>query len=363
MTRPIRLEIHTSALLHNLKTLRQFAQNRFMWVVLKADAYGHRMKDIIRYIENADGGAVIGPDDAVDLRNWGWKKPILLLEGFFEPKEIPSIVNTGSIPIISTIRQIEILENYASNLNLEVYIKVETGLNRLGFKPEAIPLVAKRINAIQGVRLTGMATHFANAEPSYPKSNVSSIYKQIEQFQKAKQTLPRICLANTAATIFYPSLFGNEVRVGIGLYGISPDASIPNNQINLQVTDFFYTKIISINSISSGDAVGYGSKFIANNPMNIAVIACGYADGYPRNVSCHNEQPYVYIRGKKARIIGTIAMDMMTVDISDLPEAQIGDDVELWGNNVKITDVANWAGTIPYDLMCSITARVPIFYI
>ena len=362
MTRPIKLEVDTSALLHNLKTLKQYAQNRFLWVVLKANAYGHGVEKIIHLLQDADGCAVIGPDDAVDLRNFGWKKSILLLEGFFETTEIPSIVKTGAIPIISTIRQIENLESYSGTLDLEVYIKVETGLNRLGFRPNIVPQIIRRINSIKGVRLIGMATHFANAEPSYPKSNASSIDKQIEQLQKVKQCLPRMCLANTAATIFYPNLLGNEARVGIGLYGISPDSSIPNSEINLRVTDFFYTKIISINTISPGDAVGYGSKFVAKKTMTIAVVACGYADGYPRYVSNHGNA-YVFIRGKKAKIVGTIAMDMMTVDISDIPGAQIGDDVELWGDNVKISEVADWACTIPYDLMCSVAARVPISYI
>lgn len=362
MSRPIRLDFNIQALLHNIKTLKKYAGNRFLWIVLKANAYGHKIENLIQFMEDADGIAVIGPDDAVKLRKLGWEKPILLLEGFFEPKEIVHLIDTKALPIVSTLQQIEWLEDYAKcheDLDLSVYVKVETGMNRLGFKAEQIEQIVGRINLIGDVKVVGIATHFANAELSYPTQSPASICKQVEEFSKVKTKFSRVCLANTAATVFYSDLPGNEVRVGIGLYGVSPDPRIPAEKINLKPTDYFYTKIISLKSISEGDAVGYGSKFIAQRPSIIATLACGYADGYPRTIDrCENA--YVFIKGKQARIVGAVAMDMMMVDVTDIPEIQIGDTAELWGDNIKITEVANWAGTIPYDLMCSITSRVPI---
>lgn len=358
MPRPIEAVIDRGAFRHNLQVLRKKAGERFLWAVSKANSYGHGLEQLLPSLELADGLAVLDISEAELARKSGWKKAIFLIEGFFDESDL-SIVEEYDLEILlHSYWQIEALKKFPFQRRIRVHIKINSGMNRLGFSPQSAASIYSLLSGIEKLELSGLVTHFANAEADYPPYGVCTVKEQMSRFQSLGD-LPN-CFANSAAILWHPEVQGNAVRAGIALYGVSPSAKISSEDLGLIPVMTLRSKILAIQEIARGEAIGYGSRYTCKNPEKIAVVACGYADGYPRQTQ---ENRYVIIRGKKAPIVGNISMDMMTVNIDAIPEATVGDEVELWGRQLAVNDVAALHDSIGYELLANLNERVPRSYI
>ncbi len=357
MTRPISVTIHEEALRHNLQVVRKAAGNRSVWAVVKANAYGHGLGNAIRAFGEADGLALLAVNKAVRARELGWKKRLLLLEGFFEAAELPVIDEHGVETVVHSDWMIDMLRENAPYKNLHCHVKLNTGMNRLGFRPDQYQNVVAKLSRIPGVTVCGAVTHFANAEPSYKGQGPATVGRQMDRLNSAGAFCGEKCVANSAATLFHPEVGGDAVRAGVILYGVSPDSNISERDLHLRPAMTFAAKIIAIQHLEAGQAVGYGSRWTAQRDSRIAVVACGYADGYPR--STPNGTP-TWVEGKIAPLVGAPSMDMLEIDVTDVPQAQVGSLVELWGEHVPVNEVAKLCGTIGYELLCALAPRVNV---
>ncbi|WP_194723127.1 alanine racemase [Noviherbaspirillum malthae] len=355
MPRPITARIHAAALRHNLNIAKQSAPGSKVWAVVKANAYGHGLARAMQSFEAADGLALVEVDGALRLRDMGWTKPVLLLEGFFHESDLPELAAREVQFAIHCREQIDMLEKARLAAPVHVHLKMNSGMNRLGFKPEDFRAAYLRLRAISAVRSITLMMHFANADDA---SNAAMpMAEQIRRFEAAAADLegPR-SLANSAAVLGHPDVAADWVRPGIMLYGGTPGGKTAD-QFGLQAAMTLESEIIGVQRIQPGDAVGYGSRFVADRPMTIGVVAGGYADGYPRHAPAGTP---VMVDGRRTRVVGRVSMDMLTVDLSELPESGFGSKVELWGRNVPIDEVANASGTIGYELMCALAPRVAV---
>lgn len=356
MTRPISLTIHLKALRHNLERMKQTTRGRTLWAVVKANAYGHGLANAVKAFSSADGLCTIEVCDAKKLRELGWKKRILLLEGFFDESDVRQLESLQIEPVIHSSWQIQLLRQCAPFTHLGVHIKVNSGMNRLGWKTKDVESQKTLLSAISGVEVLGEVTHFANGErcDDLPPASVACQLTNMQKYAADGSA----CMANTAAALFHPEVLGNGVRAGIALYGISPNPEISEETLNIEPAQTLSARILAIQKVQPGDAVGYGSRWIAKRPSRIAVVACGYADGYPR---CMPDGAPTWVCGKEAPITGAVSMDMLEIDVTDIPEAQVGSLVELWGKHIHANRLAALAGTIGYELVCSPLPRVPVF--
>lgn len=358
MPRPIAAVIDRGALRHNLKVLRKKAAGRFLWAVSKANSYGHGLAGLLPSLEGADGLAVLDISEAVLAREGGWKKPVLLIEGFFEASDLKIVEELGLDTLIHSPWQIEALKDFPFRRKIRAHIKINTGMNRLGFLPNEADAIYSILSSMRNLEVGGLLTHFANADFGYPAAGPCTVAEQLERFA-ALDSLPS-CLANSAAMFWHPEAGGNAARAGIALYGVSPSASVSSEELDLIPVMTLKTKILSVLTAGGGEAVGYGSRHICQKGERIAVIACGYADGYPRQ---RNENRIVLVRGKKAPIVGAVSMDMITVNVDGIPDARPGDEAELWGRRLPVNDVALLHDTIGYELLANLNERVPRVYI
>jgi alanine racemase len=355
MPRPLVSTIHIAALQHNLAIAKARAPASKVWAVVKANAYGHGLERGMRAFSAADGLALIEPDNAVKLRELGWQKSILLLEGFFDTADLSACAKHGIQVAIHCDEQIDMLEKTVSPESLDVHLKMNTGMNRLGFLPEAFCAAHARLRSIPAVRDITLMTHFANADN--PVNAGLPLPEQIRRFRNATVDLPGDrSLSNSAAVLSHPDLAADWVRPGIMLYGGTPGGKSAQD-FGLKAAMTLASEIIGIQHISTGEAVGYGSRFVAEKPMTVGVVACGYADGYPRHAP--NGTP-VMVDGVRTALAGRVSMDMITVDLSNVPNAHVGSKVELWGDMLPIDEVANAAGTLGYELMCALAPRVKV---
>lgn len=355
MPRPLVATIDIAALRHNLGVAKRCAPNSKVLAVVKANAYGHGLERSMRGFAEADGLGLIEVDYAARLRQLGWIKRIVLLEGFFDASDLPSIIEHRLDTVVHCIEQLEILENANLSGKLDVHLKINSGMNRLGFLPSVCKDVYQRLRAIPAVRDISFLTHFANAEDA---SNARvSLQQQVQRFQTAIEGLPGDrCLSNSAADLMHPECAADWVRPGVMLYGATP-ADTTAAEFGLKPAMTLRSEIIGIQHIVAGDAVGYGSSFVADKPMTIGVVACGYADGYPRHATSGTP---IVVEGIKTRMVGRVSMDMITVDLTTIASARVGSTVVLWGQDLPIDEVANAAGTVGYELMCAIAPRVQI---
>jgi alanine racemase len=359
MPRPLTATIHLDSMLHNLAHARSCAPGARVWAVVKANAYGHGLERGMRGFAGADGLALIEPDNAVRLRELGWTKPILLLEGIFDAADAQLLVTHGLDSTVHTIEQVALLEQARLAGPIDVHLKMNTGMNRLGFAPAAYAAAHARLRAIPQVRQITLMTHFANAdELAHPRL---TIRQQVARFTSGSQGLagPR-SLSNSGGVLHQEQLateLSNDwVRPGIMLYGGTPGGRSAA-EFGLRPTMTLASELIGIQDIVAGDAVGYGSRFQAAGPMRIGVVACGYADGYPRHAG--PDTP-VLVDGIATTLVGRVSMDMLTVDLSHIPGARVGSRVTLWGAGLPIDTVAEAAGTIGYELMCALAPRVRV---
>lgn len=353
MPRPLAAIIDLAALQSNLALANVAMPQAKTWAVVKANAYGHGLELGMQGFANADGLSLIELDAAVRLREWGWRKPIMLLEGLFEPADIAVADQHRLQVVIHNDQQIAMLANSTVNLPLDVHLKINTGMNRLGFAPDRVPAVYQNLRAIPAVGTIAFMTHFANAEDPEP---VLSAATQLARFRQATAGLHgSVSLANSAATLLHKELSADWIRPGVMLYGGSPGGRSAAD-FDLQPAMTLQSALIAVQRIEQGDAVGYGSQFIAEQAMRVGVVACGYADGYPRHVPTGTP---IVVDGIRTRVIGRVSMDMITVDLTPVPQADVGSTVILWGAGLPIEQIATAAGTIGYELMCAVAPRVP----
>lgn len=359
MTRPIYATIDTAAVAHNLNRVKYYAPHSFIWAVIKANAYGHGIEYIYSALSIADGLAMLDFSEAKRVRDLGWTKPILMMEGCFDSKDIDLCVQFNLIPVIHSLVQLNWHKN--NPIPLTVYIKLNSGMNRLGFALNCIPI--ESLLKMPYLKIGMWITHFANADIT------DGTQMPLIQFENTLQTiferfpvLKAPCsTSNSAAIICTPNTHHKAVRAGIMLYGSSPfsykDSHYSVGILNLQPVMSLYSQIIAIQFLQAGDSLGYGSIFVATEDIRIGIVACGYADGYPR--SAPTGTPIV-VCGIMTRTLGRVSMDMLAVDLNPIPNAQIGSAVELWGKTVLVDQVAHAAGTIGYELLCALAKRVPI---
>ncbi len=359
MPRPLFATIHVDSMQHNLARARSCAPLAKIWAVVKADAYGHGLERALRGFASADGLALVELESAIRLRELGWIKPILLLEGFFEAADVPMLAEHNIATAVHSIEQVKLLEYTQLYRPIDVYLKMNTGMNRLGFPPAEYAAAWQRLRAIRDVRSITHMTHFANAdELEHPRLTIA---EQVRRFQLGAADLAgERSLSNSGGVLHQAELadqLSNDwVRPGIMLYGGTPGGRSAQD-FGLRPTMTLRSEVIGIQHIGPGDTVGYGSRFEAEGPMTIGVVACGYADGYPR--SAPHGTP-VIVDGVRTTLVGRVSMDMMTVDLTPVPNARIGSKVTLWGDGLPIDDVAQAAGTIGYELMCALAPRVRV---
>jgi alanine racemase len=353
MPRPIRASISASALAHNLLVAKTYARGAKLWAVIKANAYGHGLERAARALEAADGFAVLDFQEAARLRAAGVTKPILMLEGFFKPIDLPLLAKYSLTPVIHNAAQVEMLKRSELAADIDVYLKVNSGMNRLGFTVDNLRLAYNAIRMHRRVKGLTLMTHFADADgPSGVKAQLDWFEELVRPFETGQRSL-----ANSAALIRFPETRGDWVRPGIMLYGCSPFADRTAESLGLKPAMTLSSEIIATQRLQPGERIGYGFSYEAVGEMTIGVVACGYADGYPRHAPTGTP---VLVNGKRSRIVGRVSMDMICVDLSDLPQASIGTPVTLWGEGLPADEVAASAGTLSYELLTKLTARVPV---
>ncbi len=368
MPRPIQAHIDLSALENNLQVARHATSARIM-AVIKANGYGHGLLRVAEALSGADGFALLDASDAVRLREAGYRQTILLLEGVFGAEDLALAAKYDLTCVIHSDWQLALLDAYPGRAALDVWLKVNSGMNRLGFAPQQVAAAMERLHRHRALRDITLMSHFAHADEA------RGVAGQLELFNElaAPYRVPR-SLANSAALLRYPATHGDWVRPGIMLYGASPFAEVSAQQLGLKPVMTLSSRIIATQELRAGDEVGYGALFRADRPMRIGVVACGYADGYPRQSGrVEPEAPGTHrpthggwsgtpilVDGQETQTLGRISMDMLCADLSALPQAGVGSRVTLWGAGLPVEEVARAAGTISYELMCALTARVPV---
>lgn len=352
MTRPILASIDLSALRRNLAQIRSFASGARVAAVVKAAAYGHGILRTLPALADADGLALLNVEDAVSVRQAGYDRRILLLEGVFDRSELDLAVRLGLHVVVHCAEQIALLDTLAPGTAVHVHLKLNSGMNRLGFVPAAFAEALARLREHPAVASLTLMTHFASADDG------RGVEEQIECFDRAVGDLPfDQSLANSAALIRFPASRRDWVRPGIVLYGATPFEDRSAAELGLRPVMTLTSRLIAVQDVRAGDHVGYGQAFTAVRPMRIGVVACGYADGYPRHAPSGTP---VVVGGVRTVTTGRVSMDMLMVDLSNCPGAGVGTPVTLWGEGMPVDEVAVSAGTVGYELLCALAPRVPV---
>jgi alanine racemase len=365
MPRPIQATIDLKALRHNLALIQATAPDALVWGVVKANAYGHGIERVFDALRAADGIALLDLSEAERVRQLGWRGPILLLEGAFETRDLELCSRLNLWHVVHCEAQIDMLAVHKTHQGHRVFLKINTGMNRLGFAPQAFRAAWTRLNALPQVDEISIMSHFSDADTDKGIAAAMAVFHEYTHDLSGERSL-----SNSAATLRHAKdlkVRSDWVRPGIALYGSSPDhPDHTADQWSLKPVMSLNAAIIGVQDLQAGDSVGYGSLFVADRPMRIGVVACGYADGYPRHAPTGTP---VCVDGVRTRTLGRVSMDMITVDITDLPHADRGSEVTLWGQpqktsqpsvGVSIDEVARAAGTVGYELMCALAARVPV---
>ena len=347
MSRPARAIIDPSAVRHNFARIRSLAGAARILAVVKADAYGHGIARMARLLDDADAFAVASLEEAMELRACGVTRPVVLLEGPFEADEVDTILELGLEVVVHTEEQIAMLA--AAGRRLPVWLKLDSGMHRLGFAPERFDRARAAVRGFAAP--LRFMTHFANAH----RRGDASVARQRAVFEHIVGDLPgERSLANSGALAGVPGIAADWVRPGLMLYGVSPLDGEPAAALGLRPVMTLRSRLIAVRRVAAGEAVGYGGAFVCPEDMPVGVVAYGYADGYPRHARTGTP---VLVNGVRTQVIGNCSMDMMTVDLRPVPQAAFGDPVTLWGQGLPIEDVAAASGTIPYELLCRVRMR------
>ncbi len=362
MPRPIEARIDLSALRHNYLLAREHAarQGAKAWAVVKADAYGHgllRAEAALR--EVADGFALLDVEDAVRLREVGVRQPILLLEGCFGARDLAACAKYRLTPVVHCLEQLQMLRQAALPVRLPIYLKLNSGMNRLGLTTEQLPAVRRELATAETIGSVTLMTHFAEADAS---AGEACIAWQLERFTSMLADWPEaaeysVSLANSAAILRHPKTARDWVRPGIMLYGGSPFADQDAASLDLKPVMTLRSEVLAVQAIGIGERVGYGGTFVARRPTRVGVVACGYADGYPRHAGTGTP---ILVADRRTQTLGRVSMDLLACDLTDLPMAAVGSEVVVWGEGLPADEVAAAAGTISYELFCALARRVPV---
>jgi alanine racemase len=348
--------VDSGALRHNLSVLRRLAPRSRVMAVIKANAYGHGLVAVARALESADAFAVARVDEGLTLRLAGIDTPTVLLEGVFDREQLDAAAAANFELVVHTPEQIELLRMAATGTRFKVWLKLDSGMNRLGFKGAAFGAAHAALSALGSVRSpVNLFTHLASADlPELPTT-----HEQLAQFAAATGSLAgERSLENSAAMLSFPDAQADWVRPGLLLYGVSPFAGSIGADYGLRPAMTLQSHVIAIKELSPGERVGYGGDWVASRPTRLAVAAVGYGDGYPRSLG--SGAP-VLVNGERAGLAGRVSMDMIGIDVTDLHRTPaLGDPVVLWGEGLPVEEIAVWADTIPYELLCGISQRVAV---
>ena len=361
MSRPAKVVINLSALRHNFSRIRTLAPDSKIMAIVKADAYGHGIVHIAQSLEHADAFGVACLEEARELRQAKIQQRMILLEGPYAGEELSEISELGLDIVVHDISQVEMLEQTQvckpqAGKQIDVWLKIDTGMHRLGFLPESVNQVITRLQQTNSVKEFRLMTHLASANDRDNPMTSEQIrcFNQISENHNVEKTI-----ANSAGIMAFPDAHVDWVRPGIMLYGVSPFTDSQDPQQGLQPVMTLQSRLITVKQLKAGDAVGYGATWRCPEDMSVGVVAAGYGDGYPRHAKSGTP---VLVNGKRAKLIGRASMDMLTVDLRTQPQAKTGDPVVLWGEGLPVEDIANYADTIPYEVLCAVHKRLEFSY-
>ena len=347
--------VDLGAVKYNIQRIREYAPKAKVMAVIKANAYGHGLLRIAEALNEIDAVAVARADEGIRLRQAGFTNKITILEGFVCEQELQNLIDYDLDIVVHTVSQVDILEKYSGKKNITVWLKLDTGMNRLGFMATEFISVYQRLLACQCINNpVSLMTHLSSADDI--NSQVTS--QQLALFNDVIKTYPgEKSIANSAGIIAWPDSLTDWVRPGIMLYGVSPFNDKQGDELKLQPVMSLHSRLIAVKNIAAGAAVGYAGTWVSEKPTRLGVVAIGYGDGYPRYAKTGTP---VLVNGKRVPLIGRVSMDMITVDLNTQSNAEPGDPVTLWGVGLAVEEIARYAGTIPYTLLCGITQRVDI---
>ncbi len=353
-SRPLQALVDLTAMSHNLAQARARAGARPVWAVVKANAYGHGIENAVRAFASADGLALLETDEAQRARAAGWRKPILLLEGVFESRDFALVDELDLTIVVRSMEQVEMLEHLPAQRPVTVYLKFDTGMNRLGFPASQVPTARARIAALPHVHVAALMTHLANADFEHaPAPTVAGQHAALQAL--APDWHGAWSVSNSAALFLHPARGAESVRPGITLYGASPAVGVSAASLGLKAAMRLQARVLDIRELAPGECVGYGSLWTAARRSRIGVVACGYADGYPRTAP---EGMPVWVGARRAPLAGRVSMDMLAVDLTEVEDVAVGSPVELWGPHVPVDELAERVGTVGYELLSALPARV-----
>ncbi len=356
MTRTAYAVIHLKSIRHNVQQVRLAAPNSKIMAVIKANAYGHGLLRVAQALNDlVDGFAVARVQEGVRLRKAGFQQRIVVLEGFTEREELQDLLHYDLEASLHSPHQLEILTNQIEPKQLDVWVKLDTGMNRLGFKAHEVNHVFEQLTACNGVKKPlNFMTHFANADDKNDPKTV----QQIELFNQLTTNYDgEKSMANSAGILAWQDSLTDWVRAGIMLFGISPFADSTGEQLGLRPLMSLHSRLIAVRDVAAGETVGYSGTWTSPNTTKLGVVAIGYGDGYPRYARSGTP---VLINGERVPLVGRVSMDMITVDLGVNSTTKAGDNVTLWGEELPVEEIALYSNTIPYTLVCGITPRVEI---
>lgn len=352
MSRGVRMRIDRSAFKHNLGRVRALAPDSRVMAVVKGDGYGHGLVEAARSLRNPDAFAVESVDEAVRLRETGFREPIVLLSGFHDPGELDTIAFRRLSPVIHHQWQVDALAREELSFVVAIWVKIDSGMHRVGFEPDEVPGVLERLESMPDVRIEGLMSHLANADD--PADPATREQHRVLTGAAAGRAYP-LSLANSPGVLEWPATHLDWVRPGMMLYGCSPVKERNEKHYDLRPVMTLESRIVAIKTVPAGGAIGYGGAWVCEAPTRVGVLMCGYGDGYPRHAPSGTP---VWVNGRASRTLGRVSMDLMTIDLEGRDDVAVGDWVELWGSNVPASTVAAHAGTIPYELVTRVTRRV-----
>ncbi len=355
MSRPTCININVAALKNNLERVRQFAPSRSVIAMVKANAYGHGIARVAHALTTADAFGVASIEEGLILRDAGITQPIILVEGVFHEDELAEAARYRFTLVVHHMPHVEMLERIKVDKPFHIWLKINTGMNRLGIDPDLFPEIYQRLqNAASIVKPIGLMTHFADADVI----DGSETQSQIDKFNQVTAHYPGPrSLANSAAIISCPSAHGDWVRPGLMLYGAAPFPGHCGHEYNLQPVMTLWSRLIAITNVKKGSKIGYGGTYTAPEDMRVGVVGVGYGDGYPQFA---NNGTAVLVNDVECPLVGRVSMDMLTVDLRHQPNANINDKVILWGDGLPVERVAISSGTSAYEILTRITPRPKI---
>ena len=348
--------VDSAALRHNLSVVRRWAPKSRVMAVIKANAYGHGLVAVARALASTDAFAVARVDEGLTLRAAGINTPTVLLEGVFDREQLDAAATAGFELVVHTPEQIELLRTAAAGVSFKIWLKLDSGMNRLGFKGAAFGAAHAALSELAAVHSpVNLFTHLASAD----EPNLSTTADQLARFAAATRALPgERSIANSAGMLSFSDAQADWVRPGLLLYGVSPIAGAIGADYGLRPVMTLQSHVIAVKDLAAGEQVGYGGDWTATRRTRLAVAAVGYGDGYPRNLSPGTP---VLVNGERAGLAGRVSMDMIGIDVTDLSRSPVlGDSVVVWGEGLPVEEIAVWADTIPYELLCGISQRVAV---